>query len=343
MTDRPWTRIALAVLLLVAGATAFLSLAGTGPAVTGAATGTGLTSSFTVARSLDALTSPTSPANPASPTSPASPVPLEPAMRRTGTNHDGWATYRLAAGRVPERLGRGAGFRGEISWLQGDLVRKARIYVPRSADAAGAPLLVSLHGLGASLRKVEQQQHWSTLSMQQGFVLVWGAGYEGSWNAGPCCGAASRKGVDDLGYLDTVLAISEALHAVDPHRIELAGFSNGAMMAYRYACGRPGRIAGVLAVAGTNTAPCVPSNATAILVVHGSADPTVPLAGIRYSNSLRTSLPPARRAASQWQATGAGVRVVVLKGFAHGWPTTSKGGYDATGQGWRFLKNHPRP
>ena len=329
-TDRPWTRTALAVLLLVAGAAAFLSLSGAGPAVAGPTEGPELTSSFAVARPLIEA-------------APANPVAPEPAMRRTGTNDDGWATYRLAPDRLPDRIEPGAGFRGEISWLQGDLVRKARVYVPRSAAPAGAPLLVSLHGLGASLRKVEAQQRWSTLSMQQGFVLVWGAGYKGSWNAGPCCGAASREGVDDLGYLDTVLAIAEALHAVDPRRVELAGFSNGAMMAYRYACGRPGRIAGVLAVAGTNTAPCTPSDATAVLVVHGSDDPTVPLAGTRYSRSLRSSLPPARRAASQWQATGAGVRVVVLKGFQHGWPTASDGGYDTTGQGWRFLKGHPRP
>ncbi|MBC7373008.1 MAG: hypothetical protein H7323_03350, partial [Frankiales bacterium] len=194
VTDRPWTRTALAVLLLVAGGAAFLSLSGAGPAVAGLTEGPELTSLFAVARPLIEA-------------SPADPVAPEPAMRRTGTNQDGWATYRLAAGRLPDRLQPGTGFRGEISWLQGDLVRKARVYVPRSADATGAPLLVSLHGLGASLRKVEAQQRWSTLSMQQGFVLVWGAGYKGSWNAGPCCGFASREGVDDLGYLDTVLAV----------------------------------------------------------------------------------------------------------------------------------------
>ncbi len=330
VTDRPWTRTILAILLLITGAAALLSMSGAGPAVAGPTEGPELTSSFTVARPLVEAT-------------PADPVAPGPAMRRTGTNDDGWATYRLAAGRLPDRLELGAGFRGEISWLQGDLVRKARIFVPRSAEAAGAPLLVSLHGLGTSLRKVEEQQRWSTLSMQQGFVLVWGAGYRGSWNAGPCCGAASIKGVDDLGYLDTLLAVTGALHAVDPRRVELAGFSNGAMMAYRYACGRPGVIAGVLAVSGTNTAPCTPSTATAVLAVHGAQDPTVPLAGLRYSASLRTSLPPARQAASQWQATGAGVRIVVLQDFAHGWPTTSNGGYDTTGEGWRFLKGHPRP
>ncbi len=265
-----------------------------------------------------------------------------PALRRTGTDRDGWATYRLGEGRVPDRLATGEGFRGDITWLQGGLVRKARFYVPRSARAT-APLLVSLHGLSASLQSVEAQQHWSTLSFQQRFVLVWGAGYKGSWNAGPCCGAAARAHVDDLAYLDRLLQITGALHGIDRRRVSLAGFSNGAMLAYRYACGRPGRIAGILAVAGTSTARCVPRRPTAVLAVNGAKDPTVPLAGARFSRELRSPLPPVRNAPRQWAATGAAVRSVVLTRVAHTWPTRSGSGYDATGEGWRFLKTHPKP
>ena len=320
----------MAVLLIVCGVTAFSAFTGVGSAVAGPS-GAAITAAPLFANT----------ALPASP-EPDRSSSVDPAMRRTGTNREGWATYRLAAGRIPDRLAPGAGFRGEISWLQEGLIRKARVYVPRSV-APNAPLLVSLHGLGASLRKAEAQQHWSQLAYQQEFVLVWGAGYKGSWNAGWCCGAAVRENVDDLAYLDRLIEVTGALHSLDPRRLNLAGFSNGAMMAYRYACGRPGRIAAVLAVSGTLTAPCTPSNPTAILVVHGSADPTVPLAGTRFSATLRSALRPARQAAGEWAQTGAGVRTVVLPGFAHGWPTRAKGGYDTTGEGWRFLRQHPRP
>jgi len=262
-------------------------------------------------------------------------------MRRTGTNDDGWATYRLGQGRVPDRLNPGAGFRGEISWLQDDLVRKARVFVPASAPRE-APLLVSLHGLGTSLKKVEVQQRWSPLSKERGFVLVWAAGHRGSWNAGPCCGEASRQGVDDLAYLDRMLQVTGALHEVDRRRVFLAGFSNGAMMAYRYACGRPGRISGVLAVGGTHTAPCTPRKALAVMVVHGTDDPTVPLGGTAYSRSLRSSLPPARQAAGQWARQGSAVRTRIVQGGQHAWPTTGTG-FDTTGEGWRFFSEHPKP
>lgn len=264
----------------------------------------------------------------------------EPAMTRTGSR-EGWAVYRVAEGRVPDRLPVGRGFRGEITWLQGGLERKARVYVPKTARAS-APLLVSLHGLGSSLKQVEAQQRWSALAFQQELVVAWGAGHLGSWNAGPCCGAAAGT-VDDLAYLDRLLQVVGALQGIDRRRVHLAGYSNGGMLAYRYACGRPGRIAGVLVVAGTHTAPCVPSRATAVLSVHGAQDPTVPLSGTRYSRDLRSPLPPVRKGPHLWARTGAGVRSVVLPGFGHGWPTRTRGGYDATGEGWRFLEAHPKP
>lgn len=311
----------LALIVLVLGVAAFASTRGIAPAVAFAAVpGAALQAAapVTQAAQLDA-----------------------PALVRSGTNGDGWAVYRLADGRVPDRLPVGNGFRGEISWQQGGLERRARVYVPRSARES-APLLVSLHGMGVSLRQVEAQQRWSTLAYQQELVVVWGVGHRGSWNAGPCCGAAAGQ-VDDLAYLDRLLQVTGALQGIDRRRVHLAGYSNGAMLAYRYACGRPGRIAGVLAVAGTHTAPCTPTRATAILSVHGAKDPTVPLGGTRYSDALLSPLPPARYAAQLWARTGAGVRSVVLPGFAHGWPTRHTGGYDATGEGWRFLKAHPLP
>jgi predicted esterase len=315
------SRHLLALLLLVCGIAAFASPGGVAPAIA-------------------AVAAPGGALQAAAPVTPAAQLDA-PAMVRSGTSGDGWAVYRLETGRLPDRLPVGNGFRGEIAWLQGGLERRARVYVPRSARES-APLLVSLHGLGFSLRQAEAQQRWSTLAYQQELVVVWGAGHRGSWNAGPCCGAAAGQ-VDDLAYLDRLLQVTGALQGIDRRRVHLAGYSNGAMLAYRYACGRPGRIAGVLAVAGTHTAPCTPTRATAILSVHGAQDPTVPLAGTRYSRELRSPLPPVADAPRMWARTGAGVRRVVLPSYAHGWPTRHDGGYDATGEGWRFLKAHPKP
>ncbi len=345
----PRARLTLLVLLL--GLAAFVSTTGLAPTLGGALPVLAASTTTERAAPASADVEPEPEPSPAPQDSPAAEgrsapepaaSPTSPPLRRLGTTADGWAAYRLESGRLPDRLATGATFRGDISWLQGGQIRKARVFVPASAGA-NAPLLISLHGLSTSLRKVEEQQRWSPLSKQQGFVLVWGAGYRASWNAGPCCGAAVTDKIDDLAYLDQLLAVVRALHGIDPRRIDLAGFSNGAMLAYRYACGRPGLIAGVLAVSGTLAAPCVPSNPTAVLAVHGALDPTVPLAGRSFSQELHSTLPPARRAADQWNSTGAGVRLVVLPNFAHGWPTLTNGGYDTTNEGWRFLRDHARP
>ena len=315
------TRPLLALLVMVMGLASYASTSGLGPTVAG---GLAPGAALQAAASAPTLT-----------------VLDEPAMRRTGSR-DGWAVYRVEEGRVPDRLPVGRGFRGEVTWMQDGRLRKARLYVPRTAPAV-APLLVSLHGLSSSLDKVEAQQRWSGLAYQQEFAVAWAAGHEASWNAGPCCGAAAAGRVDDLAYVDRLLQVVGALQGIDRGRVHLAGYSNGGMLAYRYACARPGRIAGVLVVAGTHTAPCVPSSATAVLSVHGALDSTVPLDGTRYSRELRSPLPPVGKAPQQWVRTGASVRSVVLPRFAHGWPTRANSGYDATGEGWRFLAAHPQP
>lgn len=304
----------LLALLLLGGLTAV----GLAPAVAGSA--------------VDAHSAVTLPAPVLEPTS----VPV---LRHLGSTPDGWPRYRLAPGTLPDRLPVGAGWHAEVSWVQDGRVRLARVDVPATAPA-GAPLLVALHGLASGLALSERQQHWEQLALQQRAVLVEAAGWQASWNAGSCCGAAVRQGVDDMAYLDRVVQVVSALHAVDPRRVELAGFSNGAMMAYRYACGRPGRIAGVLAVAGTMTAPCVPRSPTAVLSVHGGDDPAVPLAGLAYSADLRSALPPSSRAPALWSRVGAAVRVVVLPQLGHAWPHAADG-FDATGRGWAFLAAHP--
>jgi dienelactone hydrolase len=257
------------------------------------------------------------------------------------TTSDGVPRFRIGATELPPPVAAGEAFLGELEWRSGTVLRRVRVYVPSTAKPT-APLLVSLHGLRNTVLQAERQQRWRQGAFERGAVVAWAGGYESSWNAHGCCGPARDTGVDDVAYLDRVRAIVAALHPVDRRRVFLAGFSNGAMMAYRYACERPGVVAGVLAVAGTMTSPCRPRSAVAVLSVHGTADTRVPLAGTAWSTTLGTRLPPARDAVRRYAAVGSGVRSVIRSGLAHEWPTTSKG-YDATGQGWRFLMAHPRP
>lgn len=261
-----------------------------------------------------------------------------PALRLTGSTPDGWERYDLGAGRLPDPVPAGQVFRGELHLRVAGADRVVRVLVPASATGP-APVLVALHGMYQSVQASEQVQGWGPVARRAGVVLVYGVGAHASWDAGTCCGRAAREHVDDVAYLDRVVAVAGALHAADPRRLFLAGFSNGAMMAYRYACARRDRVAAVLAVSGTVTASCRGRSDVAVLAVHGSADRTVPLAGTAWSPALGTSLRPVSATARMFGPT---ISARVLPGFGHGWPTRAHGGYDTTGQGWAFLTAHPR-
>lgn len=265
----------------------------------------------------------------------ASPAP-PPALTVVGRTADGWEVHRLADGRLPAPAT--AGFRAEVHFVHGGRDRAVRLLVPASARRP-APLLVALHGLYQSAQVAERDMRWGALARREGAVLAYGMGAGASWNAGTCCGRSAADDVDDVGYLDRVLALARALHPVDARRVAVTGFSNGAMMAYRYACERPSVVAGVLAVAGTVTSDCRGRPDVAVHHVHGLVDRTVPLAGMSYSAALGTGLGPVSRAATLFGPT---VTARLLPRFGHGWPTSAAGRYDATAAGWAFLQAHPK-
>lgn len=110
-----------------------------------------------------------------------------------------------------------------------------------------------------------------------GFDVAYGSGVGGAWNAGGCCG---QPGVDDLGYLRSLVGSVAAATPVDRRRVYLIGFSNGAMMAYRAACELPDTFvaAGVVAGALLNGVDCT-GTTVHVYLIHGTSDKTVPING----------------------------------------------------------------
>jgi len=102
------------------------------------------------------------------------------------------------------------------------------------------------------------------------------------WNAGKSCCDLERQSIDDLKRLRELLDASVANTSVDPKRVFLIGYSNGAFMAQRLACDVGDRIAGVVSVAGAapdTEVPCVQRSPLSVLEIHGDADPVVHYAG----------------------------------------------------------------
>ncbi len=96
--------------------------------------------------------------------------------------------------------------------------------------------------------------------------------------------------------------IDELLEAyrLDPRRVYLMGFSQGAIMNLSLALTRPDKLAGVVAMSGRILPEILPSMAPPdamtglpILVVHGTADPVLPIHYGRAARDHLSSLPVA--------------------------------------------------
>ncbi|MCW2779499.1 MAG: hypothetical protein JWN17_3224 [Frankiales bacterium] len=262
-----------------------------------------------------------------------------PGLVRSGTTSDGWVRYALADGALPGPALPGVELRAEVHFPLAGRDRAVRLLVPASAPRP-APLLLALHGLYQTVAVADRDQGWGAQARRSGFVLAYGVGTSASWDAGTCCGDAVEQGVDDVAYLDRVVEVARALHPLDPRRLDVTGFSNGAMMAYRYACERPAAVAAVLAVSGTVVADCPGRVDVAVLAVHGLDDRTVPLAGRAYDPALHSPLPPVSHTTAFF---GPRISAVLLPRFGHGWPDAVHGRYATTARGWAFLQAHPQP
>jgi polyhydroxybutyrate depolymerase len=236
--------------------------------------------------------------------------------------------------------------------------------VHRGAGAApGAPLVVVLHGAGGSAADMAATLGWSDLADRDGFVVVYPDGVERTWNGGTCCGAARARGVDDVGFLDALVAQVRGDEGTGP--VYAVGFSNGAIMSYAWACARPGALAGIGPVAGAVLVDCPSPAPLRVVAVQGTVDDRVPIAGGRGPSGadfpgLDASLAPFRAAAgcpaapetvvdgparvSTWScADGRQVVSDVVDGLGHAWPGagaaagTTDGPQDATGFLWAHL------
>lgn len=174
------------------------------------------------------------------------------------------------------------------SLVHDGLTRTFRVYVPPSYDVSGdtpAPVLVLLHGGFGSGQQIESSSRILEVADANGFLVVSPDGVAGSggvrtWNASGCCGYAAANGVDDVGFISSLLDRLQANVCVDRRRIYAAGMSNGAMLSHRLGCDLAGRIRAVGSVAGAQmTDPCSPARPVAMIEIHGTGDLNVPYDG----------------------------------------------------------------
>ncbi|MGY1801647.1 alpha/beta hydrolase family esterase [Blastococcus sp. SYSU D00922] len=283
-------------------------------------------------------------------------------LRRSTSTDEPRAVAPLAAGASSQRL------------VVDGLERSYRAYRPAELPAAGAPLVLVLHGGGGSATQAEVAFGWTELAEREGFVVVHPEGVRRAWNTdGGCCGRAAAQGVDDVAFLTRVVDDVAQRVDVDPDRVFVTGMSNGAIMAYTLAC-RTDVFAAVAPVAGTLLVDCPDPSPVSLFHLHGTADTAVRLDG---EPGARAGIdgPPVAEVVDLWRsvdgclepsvvvagpvrrsvsgcADGRSVELVTVDGAGHQWPGSEArrpaadapyAGLDATENIWRFFAAHPRP
>ena len=187
--------------------------------------------------------------------------------------------------------------------------------IPRPDGVANPPAIVALHGGGGNPEQFAAASGLAREGVRAGYAVIFpaGTGRRGdrllTWNGGYCCGPAARRGVDDLGFLASVIADAGDRFSVDTDRVYMTGMSNGAILAETFAARFPGRVRAVAGVAGTmDVTRTPPRGPVPILIIHGTADTMVPYEGGQGDTSLtRTDFASVE---------------AVAKGFLARWPGT---------------------
>lgn len=275
----------------------------------------------------------------------------------------------------------GQGHYLRLDWEGG--ARRILVHDPPGAEGRRLPLVLALHGTGGTPRIMAALSGLSRLADERGFRVAYpqALGEAGSedpavgaaWNAGPGLGCPRHPGADDLAFLSAVVDRVDRHGAVDPHRLFVAGFSNGARMAYRLALEAPW-VAAIAAVAGAPVWGAAPARPVPTLIFHGTEDRHIPYAGGVGPQGRRLPALPAPEAAARWAAlmgcaegperdtleahtldlwSGGGCEVGLwtVAGMGHAWPGGRAYAPEADRPApdlsaahllWAFFEAHPR-
>jgi polyhydroxybutyrate depolymerase len=164
------------------------------------------------------------------------------------------------------------------------------IQLPRNPK--GAPLILALHGGGGDPDQFASASGFGAAATRAGYAVAFpaGSGRRGerllTWNGGYCCGYAQRQGIDDIGFLKSVIKDARDRFGLSD-RVFLTGMSNGSIMSETFAARNPDLVRAVAGVSGTmDTGSTQVAGPVPALIIHGTADSMVPYEGGQGDTSL---------------------------------------------------------
>ena len=156
-----------------------------------------------------------------------------------------------------------------------------RTYVLHLPPGPPNGLVLNLHGAGMTGNQQADLTGYNSVADRYGFVVAYPDGFDTTWADGRGASLPDRQGVDDVGFLSTLIDQLSRAYAVPPGRVFVTGMSAGGFMANRLACERADLVTAIAPVSGTLGAgfPCAPSRPVSVMAVHGAA--AVPVTSCR--------------------------------------------------------------
>lgn len=156
-----------------------------------------------------------------------------------------------------------------------------RTYVLHLPPGPPNGLVLNLHGAGMTGNQQADLTGYNSVADRYGFVVAYPDGIDTTWADGRGASLPDRQGVDDVGFLSTLIDQLSRAYAIPPGHVFVTGMSAGGFMANRLVCERADLVIAIAPVSGTlgSGFPCSPSRPVSVMAVHGTADPVVPFDG----------------------------------------------------------------
>jgi len=159
--------------------------------------------------------------------------------------------------------------RGLIRLGLGQL-RDGLLYVPRAYEASRpAPLVVSLHGAGGNAG--QGMSLLQSEAEQGGFIVLAVDSRRATWDM-----LGGRYG-PDVEFLNRALARTFDLYAVDPARVAIGGFSDGASYAPSLGITNGDLFGSIIAFSPGFMAPDAQRGQPSVFISHGKRDTVLPI------------------------------------------------------------------
>ena len=232
------------------------------------------------------------------------------------------------------------------------------------------PVIIQFHGgSGTSKEAYYREGNLNGVADSEGILMIYPQAdiSTGSvWNT-LHSDEGNKVSADDFGFIAAIIDRLGEDNRIDTSHIYVAGYSNGAAMAYQIACHLNDRIAGFVVHSGNfpleevinNEYPCDITNETPGLIFNGTADMTRPLEGIP------TYAVPVRDGAQWWAEQnnsvskttsqdgniertiymsegGTEVQLFIIEGGGHDWFNFTIDGMSLDAFTWEFFANAHR-